>query len=234
MQRTRLTVAVAANALPALQEIEALYEAKRPDIDIVLSSGSSGTLMRQVREGAPFDIFLSANDEYTRRLASEGFLLPDSVRLYAEGKLVVIKAEQRPEPIPLIEELATEAFPVERLTIANPEHAPYGTAAREAFRNAGAWDRAEKFIVYGENVGQAFQYVSSGNADAGLVPLSLAIANGIAYREVTPGLYAPIVQSGGILAEREHVEFAREFMAFLSAPPAVSVFERYGYGVPEP
>jgi molybdate transport system substrate-binding protein len=208
-----LIVAAASDLAPAEQ---ALRQAAGAQLGFVLqfSYASSGVLAQQIRHGAPFDVYLSANEAFVSELARQRRLLPDSVRVYGEGRIALwskrgydtFDALLKPE--------------VRHIAIAHPDHAPYGAAARQALQKAGLWDRLKSKIVYAENVRQAYQFARSGNADAAIVSHSLG-GKPIAGSSL-------IRQAGGVVAGRPHVAESRQFLEWLCGPGGRAVLSRYG------
>jgi molybdate transport system substrate-binding protein len=214
-----LLVAAAAD----LASLEApLSQAVRDRLGFVLqfSFGSSGLLARQIANGAPFDVYLSADERFVRQLADEGKIAPASVKVYAIGRLALWSKHgyrtlddlRRPE--------------VRHVAIANPDHAPYGVAAREALRNAGLWPAVERKIVFGENVRQALQFAETGNADAALVAYSLVVKRGVL---VPASLHQPIRQAAGVVAASRQGALARRFLDFLLSPAGKAVLAQAGF-----
>lgn len=184
--------------------------------------GSSGMLARQVENGAPYDVFLCANEQLVQELAAQGKLLPDSLAAYATGRLGLWSARQTPA------DLAALLQPGIRLiAIANPQHAPYGAAARALLESAGLWSRLQPKIVLAENVRQAYEYASSGNADAVLTAWTLLWDKPGA--KLLPGNgQSPIRQSGAIVAGTRHEAQARAFMRFLLGSAGQSILRAHG------
>ncbi len=183
--------------------------------------GSSGMLAQQIRQGAPYDIYLSANETFVSELAASGHLLPDSVRTYALGRIALWSKTGAVRTLP---DLAKPG--VLHVAIANPAHAPYGVAARQALVHEGLWGVLERKIVYGENVRQAVQYAESGNADAAITAWSLVSDRGGVL--LPDAWHTPIRQGGGIVKGTRHLVEARRFMEFLASPAAVQLLGKYG------
>src|SRR5271166_1698960 len=170
-----ITVAAAADLNYALKELAARFEKKTGD-KVTLSFGSSGNLFAQIESGAPYDLFFSADEAYPKKLAAEGFAESASLHIYAIGHLVLwVPNGSGLDPQKLHMDLLLQSS-VQRIAIANPEHAPYGRAAKAALEHFGLQDRVAKKLVLGENISQAAQFVQSGNAQAGLIALSLAMS----------------------------------------------------------
>lgn len=197
-----------------------------------LTFGSSGALTRQIEAGAPFEVFLSAEASLVRRLAAAG-RTEGPGRIYGQGRLVFFaRTGSRVRPAGGTSELigALRDGRIRRLAIANPEHAPYGRAAREALTALGVWRLAEPRLVLGDSAAQAARFAMTGGADAGLLPLSLALgpelARAGAHARIDPTLHAPLVQTVVLLrgAGRE----ARAFFDFLASAPARAVLRDFG------
>ncbi len=197
-----------------------------------LTFGSSGALTRQIEAGAPFEVFLSAEASLAQRLASAG-RAEGPGRVYGQGRLVLFaRRGSRVRPAGGTAELvrALRDSRLQRLAIANPDHAPYGRAARETLRSLGVWEIASPRLVLGDSAAQAARFALTGGADAGLLPLSLALgpelARAGAHARIDPSRHSPLVQTAVVLrgASRE----ARAFFDFLAAPAARAVFREFG------
>jgi molybdate transport system substrate-binding protein len=228
-------IAAASDLQFALEELLTLAERQGLPRARV-SFGSSGNLSRQIAQGAPFELFLSADETYVHRLHEAG-LTVDAGRLYALGRLVLYQSRAAPTPaadVALREAIGSPA--VRRFAIANPEHAPYGRAARQALERLGLWDAVQPRLVIGENVSQAAQFVASGAAQAGLVALSVAQAPAFAaaghHRLVPEALHEPLRQR--MVLMRGASAGARQLFAFLGGPAAREVLARHGFGAPPP
>jgi len=218
-------VAVAANFTDAVKEIAAKFKA-RTGHDAVLSFGASGQFYTQIKEGAPFQILLSADDERPKKLIDDGLAVPESRFTYAIGKLVLwskdaslVKGE---------ETLQANAF--NKLSIANPTAAPYGAAAVETLKALKLYDAVQPKIVMGNTISQAFQFVDTGNAELGFVALAQLMPNAGGSRWMVPqNLYGEIRQDAVLLKSGANNEAAIAFLAFLKGTEAREVIERFGY-----
>jgi molybdate transport system substrate-binding protein len=227
---TPLTVAAAADLQFAFTEIAALFEA-RTGQPVTLVFGSTGQLAQQIENGAPFDLFAAANIAFVEELCDKGLVFDDSVALYAEGRIVL--AANREAGVAAVE-LADLLDPaIQQVAIANPEHAPYGMAAKEALVSAGLWETVEPKLVYGENVRQALQFVQTGDAQAGIVALSVAEAPEITWTLIDASLHSPLRQALGVTTTSSQPEAARAFAAFINSPEGRPIMQRYGFVLPE-
>ena len=213
-----LVVGAASSLEPSLRAFAEAFEAET-GVRVTLLPAASGTIARQIEEGAPIDVFASADPAYMERLAAGGFVEPGSVRSFGEGELVVVSTFSTRGSADWTAPLRS-VDRVRFVAIANPRTAPYGAAAVEALKGAGLWEALEPKVVYGESVAQALQFVRTGNADVGLVAASLVhdgLADGLAVYEVEPGLYEPIAEQVGIVSASEHRELAERFVEALAA-----------------
>lgn len=233
--RAEPLVAAAANVQGALDAIIAGYTAETGK-QVRVSYGSTGNLLRQIREGAPFDVFLSADEVSARALADEGLTM-GAAQVYAQGRLALlvpkggdVAADAQLAGL----KAALAAGTVGRFAIANPEHAPYGMRAREALEHEGLWDAVQPALVLGENVAQAVQFVTSGNADAGIAALSLALSPAVAAQTdhaVLPAeWHAPLTQSMVVLPRAD--ADAQGFATYLLGDAARVIWAANGYGLP--
>ena len=228
-------VAAASDLRFAIEEVAAAFERER-GARVKVSLGSSGNFRHQIAAGAPFELFLSADEEYVDALRREGHTV-DGGALYAIGRIVLFAPHGSPVvPEAELAGLATALREgrVDRIAIANPEHAPYGRAAREALQKRGLWDAARARLVLGENVSQAAQFAASGSAQAGLFAYSLVLSPAIGQRGrhvlLPETLHAPLRQRMVLL--RKAGATARDFYAYLQQPAARAIFRRHGFGLP--
>lgn len=228
-------VAAAANVQFALEEIADAFHAET-GIRIRLSLGSSGNLSRQIRQGAPYQLFLSADERYVKELARNGLTVDDGV-IYSVGRIAIIVPHGSPlKADGTLEDLRTALSDgrLKKFAIANPEHAPYGQRAEEALRHAGLWQGIRARLVLGENVAQAAQFATSSNAEGGIIASSLArwpaVAKLGAFALIPAGWHQPLHQRM-VLVKGAGPE-ARRFYEYLQQPPALAVFRNYGFETP--
>ncbi len=227
-------IAAASDLQASLPAITARFE-RETGRSVTLSFGSSGNFFSQLQNGAPFDVFLSADIDYPKRLESAGLAEPGTLYQYATGILVLwSRRESGVDVRKGLDVLTSER--VRRIAIANPEHAPYGRAAVEALRSAKLYERVRAKFVLGENVSQAAQFVQSGNAEAGLIPLALARSAALTaageYFTVPASLYPPIDQAAIVLRASRKKDAARAFVDYLKRPDIITALTDAGFGAP--
>ena len=220
-------VAVAANFTEPAREIAALFKQKTGN-EAVLSFGASGAFFTQITHGAPFEVFLSADEERPNVAVEQGFAVADSRFTYAIGKLVLWS-----RVVDVTDgEAALKAGKFAKLSIANPIAAPYGTAAVETMKALGVYDALRPKIVQGNSIAQAFQFVDTRNAEVGFVALAqlYGVTAGTRW-EVPSSLHAPIRQDAVLLKTGADNEASKAFLAFLKGPEAQAIIERFGYAL---
>ena len=218
-------VAVAANFTDAAQEIAAAFKLKTGH-DAILSFGASGLFATQISQDAPFEVFLSADDERPRKAVADGYGVPGTNFTYAIGKLVLWSKQ----PGVVQGEATLTGGGFDKLAICNPLAAPYGAAAVQTMRSLKLYDALEPKLVVGANITQAFQFVDTRSAEIGFVALSQVIADKAGSRWMVPqSLYAPIRQDAVLLKKGAGNPAATAFLAFLKGPEAKAVIEKYGY-----
>ena len=224
-----LYIAAASDLATCLPELERLFMQSRDGVKIKSSFGASGNFVAQIRKGAPFEVFMSADQRYPATLIEDGFALADTLTHYATGHIVMWSAQPLPDIQRGLMMLTQPRF--RHIAIANPDHAPYGQAAKRALEAAGIWSAIDHKLVRGENIAQALQFVQSGNAEIGIVALSLlkqpAFA-GTRYYEIPQHYYSPIRQYAVVTKRGDGSSLAREFVTFLLTPEAQAVFARFG------
>lgn len=229
----RITIAAAADLKFAMEEILVAFRQANPNDQIEVSYGSSGKFHTQIRQGAPFDLFFSADIAYPRMLAAEGFAAAET-RPYALGRIVLWSASRDASRMVLADLASTS---VRKVAIANPRHAPYGKRAEEALRAAGVWDKVASRLVMGENIAQTAQFVQSGNADVGIIALSLALNQELAarggYALIPDTLHQPLEQ-GFIVTRRAAANpLANKFADFMEHPEVRRILTRWGFTLPQ-
>ena len=217
-----------------LEELNRQFTNSHPAVTLRTSTGSSGNFFAQIRNGAPFDLFLSADMSYPKELIKAGAAEQSSLFQYAVGRLALWTVNTN---LALTNGLLALRDPtVKHIAIANPEHAPYGRAAREALRHAGLWDTLQPRLVLGENISQAAQFVQTGNADAGIVALSLVLSPRLTnvgrWVEVPPNTYPPLEQGAVLTRRGKDNSAASAYLKFLQSGQAREIFDRYGFRLP--
>ena len=228
-----ITVAAAADLQFAMQDIATRFQ-KETGKTVKLTYGSSGNFFQQIQNGAPFDIFFSANLDYAKKLDAAGLTEPGSYYQYAKGKIVIwVPKESKLDLTPGLKAFLDPS--VKKIAVANPQHAPYGQAAVAAMQNQNVYEKVKDRFVLGENISQTASFVVSGSADVGIVALSLALSPNMKdkgrYVEVPADEYPPIEQACVILGSSKNKETARQFMAFINTSAIADVLRSYGFDV---
>lgn len=229
-------IAAAADLRFALDEVLVLVAEQHPQVSTTVTYGSSGQFLQQISNGAPFDLYLSADAAYPRELVAAGLAEQDELFDYAVGRLALwVPDGSALDPGDGLSVLTDPR--VRRVSIANPEHAPYGVAAVAAMRAAGVHDDVADRLVLGENVSQAAEFVRTGQADAGVVALSLVLAEPTRdvgeWAEVPPELFPTLLQGGVVLGAAHDPAAARAVRDVLLGEPGREVLDRYGFARPE-
>ncbi len=225
-----ITVAAASDLSFAFKDIAAVFE-KETGIKIILSFGSSGMLAKQISEGAPFDLFFAADRKYIEDLSRNGHVISSSVERYARGVIVLALNKSPGIEVRNLKDLMKPG--IKNVAIANPDHAPYGRAAMEALKSAGLWDKLRDKLVYGENIRQTLQFIQTGNAQAGIVALSLVNVPEITYVMIDPSLHNPIDQTMGIVKTSGDTEASASFMRYVKGPVGSEIMKKYGFIIPQ-
>ena len=221
-------MAAAADLLFALRDIAPAFE-QAERVKVTLTFGSTGQLAQQIQQGAPVDVFFAANASYVDGLRAGGAVLADSVEPYAQGRIVLATHRGQPS-LTRLTDLARDE--VKRVAIANPAHAPYGMAAREALQSSGVWTKVQPKLVYGENIRQALQFLETRNVDAAIIALSVAQVPDVQYTVIAASLYRPIVQVAAVTTRSQHADLARAFIRFVNGPTGRPVMKRLGFLLP--
>jgi molybdate transport system substrate-binding protein len=228
-----ITVAAAADLQFAMQDVAARFQ-KETGKTVKLTYGSSGNFFQQIHNGAPFDVFFSANLDYAKKLDAAGLTEPGSYYPYAKGKIVIwVRNDSKLDLSSGMQALLDPS--IKKIAVANPEHAPYGQAAVAAMQNDKIYEKVKDKFVLGENISQTASFVVSGGADVGIVALALALSPNMKdkgrYVEVPAGEYPPIEQACVILASSKNKETARQFLAFIKTPAIGDLLRSYGFDV---
>jgi len=227
-----IRIAAAADLQFAMAELATQYQAKSGQ-SLDVTYGSSGNFFSQMQNGAPFDLFFSADIDYPRKLESLGFAEPGTLYLYAIGRIVLWAPADSKLDVTRGWDVLRDPG-VRKISIANPEHAPYGRAAVAALRTAGIYDQISGKLIYGENISQAAQFVQSGNAQVGVVALSLAISPAMSdgHRwEIPANLYPPIEQGVVVLKASKNKRAAISFLDFVKSDFGHTTLEKFGFSI---
>lgn len=231
-----IRVAAAADLKFALDEVIHAFHARQSSIRVTPIYGSSGSFHTQISQGAPFDIYLSADVAYVDRLIDAGLAERDSRFIYAFGRLVIWARKESPIDLENLGFSALTNESVRRIAIANPAHAPYGRAAEAALRGHALYDQVRDRLVLGENIAQAAQFVESGAAEIGIIALSLALSPAMQdhgkMRLIPLEDHPPLEQGGAVLTRSTDSEAARRFTAFLLGDEGRVILARYGFLLP--
>jgi len=223
-----LRVAAAADLSKAFIEIGSAYE-KETGKKVTFTFGSTGMFAKQLIEGAPFDLFAAANVKFVDEVLAKGRCASDTKALYARGRIVLYAKKGLPLPKTLAE-LSDPKFV--KIAIANPEHAPYGAAAKQAMEKAGVWDTLKPRLVFGENILQTKQFADSGNADVAIVALSLAIGEDTPFAEIPAEQHEPLDQMLVVCAPEARGEEARAFASWVGSEKGRGIMRRFGFLLP--
>jgi molybdate transport system substrate-binding protein len=230
-----ISVAAAANLKAVMADLKDGFEAEHPEAEVSVTTGASGNFFTQIQNGAPFDLFFSADRDYPQKVVAAGLGAPSGEVVYAIGKLVVWAP--RDSPLPLERKgIAAVADPaVKKLAIANPAVAPSGRAAEAALRAAGIYEAVKDRLVLGESVSQTAQFAHSGAADVALIPLSLTFAPELKdgkFVVVPPDTYPPQEQSAVVLKGAKEAALAQAFVGFVTSSKGRASLRKYGYSLP--
>ena len=230
-----LQIAAASDLTYCLDALNKAFVAHHPDADLKVSTGSSGNFFTQISQGAPFDVFLSADIQYPQKLIDSGAADKNSLTLYAVGRLALWTMSDKLDVNKGL--VILKDATVTRIAIANPEHAPYGKAAQAALEKTGLWNDIRKKIVLGENISQAAQYVETGNADVGLIAWSLLkgpTMQGRGKSWLLPLDAFPKLEQAAVLTTKgANSALAKQYMEFLRTDEAKTIFEQYGFTLPK-
>ncbi len=234
MRAQEIRVAAAADLKFAMQDVAAQYE-KRSGTKLDVTYGSSGNFFSQLQNGAPFDLFFSADIDYPRKLEAASLAEPGTLYEYAVGRIAIwTPADAKVDVTHLGWQTLLDPS-VQKISIANPEHAPYGRAAVAALEKAGIYEQVKAKLVYGENISQAAQFVQSGNAQAGIVAMALAVSPGMKDGkrwEIPADMHPPIEQAAILLKSAKNKDAARAFLEFVKSEAGRATLAKYGFTFP--
>ncbi|WP_159790785.1 molybdate ABC transporter substrate-binding protein [Sodalinema gerasimenkoae] len=225
-----LTVSAASDLRDVFPKIATLWEDKTGH-SVLFNFGSTGQLAQQIARGAPVDLFAAANRQFVEDLDREGLVFPETKALYGVGRITLWQREEDSLEISQLEDLLRPE--VTRVAIANPNHAPYGTAAREALKTAGLWEELQPKLVLGENISQTQHYAITGNVDVAIAALSISVEKPGQWVLIPDHLHHPLEQMLAVPKNAPHPEEAKQFAAFINGEQGRPLMEKYGFVVPE-
>ena len=229
-----IRVAAAADLKFAMQDVAAQFE-RQSGTKVDVTYGSSGNFFSQLQNGAPFDLFFSADIDYPRKLEAAGFAEPGTLYEYAVGRIAIWTPADAKVDVRRLGWKALLSPSVQKISIANPEHAPYGRAALAALQKAGIYEQVKTKLVYGESISQAAQFVQSGNAQAGIVAMSLAVSPGMKEGkrwEIPVDMHPSIEQTAILLRSSKNKASARAFLEFVKSEAGRATLGKYGFTIP--
>ena len=224
-----ITVAAASDLMQAFEEIGREFESAHKT-KVVFVFGSTGLLTKQIENGAPMDLFAAANVSYIDQLEQKGLIIPDTKAIYGRGRITLWTNADSNLRLEGIADLARPE--VTRIAIANPDHAPYGLAARQALETVGIWERVKPKLVYGDNIRQTLQYAETGNVDVAIVALSLSLQSRGRWTLIPEELHKPIDQALAVIKSTQNEATARAFATFVKGQQGQAILQKYGYSVP--
>ena len=229
-----VSIAAAADLSFCLEDINTAFKKAHPGADLKVSSGSSGNFTTQIKNGAPFEVFLSADVAFPRELIKAGLADESTLTIYAVGRIVLWTST--PDKVDVtrgFDLLRDPDGPVKKLAVANPDHAPYGRAAKEALQHEKLWEAVQTRLVTGENIAQTAQFVETGNADAGFVALALVLSPRLSqtgkWWEVPADTYNKLEQAVVLTKAGANNPLAKAYIEFLKTGEARAIFDRYGF-----
>jgi molybdate transport system substrate-binding protein len=222
-------VAAASGLYHAFSEIGEQFEAET-GTEVVFSFGSTGQFTQHIREGASYDLFAAAQESYIDQLNEEDLIDESTRRLYAYGRIGFMYEGDIPDGMTPDDLLSDE---VEQIAIANPSHAPYGMAARQALETWGIWEEVEDKLVFGDNIRQTVQYVEAGNADTAISALALSYETNLSFDLIDETLHEPLAQSLAVPTASEHPEEAALLIEFIFSEAGRTIMESYGFTPPD-
>lgn len=230
----KISIAAASDLKFAMDEIVMLYKKSNPTDEINAIYGSSGKFFTQIQQNAPYDLYFSADISYPNRLTAEGFAV-GQVKPYAIGRIVLWAPKTKFDASKMTLQSLVNAD-IRHIAIANPKHAPYGKRAEEALKSVDVWNKVESKLVYGENISQTAQFIQTGNAEVGIIALSLALSTELStqgsYWIIPENLHQPLEQGFVLTKRAEHNQLAKKFSQFITTSEVRKVMAKYGFILP--
>ncbi|MPW24449.1 molybdate ABC transporter substrate-binding protein [Alkalibaculum sp. M08DMB] len=228
--KQELTVAAASDLTKAFTEIGIAFD-KAHNSSITFSFGSTGNLSEQIANGAPFDVFAAANESIINDLDTKGFIVSDTKSLYGLGRIGIATLKDSSFETSTLDDLLNPDIKI--IAMANPDHAPYGLASKQAIVSAGLWDKLEPKIVYGKNISEAMTFITTGNADAGFIALSLKDDSILNFNIIDSNMHNPLNQAIAVVKASNKQDLAREFINYVNSSDGQAIMSKYGFIPPE-
>lgn len=229
LQKTELTIAAAADLTSAFTELGQNFE-KATNSKVVFSFGSTGNLAEQIQNGAPFDVFAAANVKVIEELKEKNLILPDTQQLYAIGRIGTATPISSSLQIKDLKDLLSPE--IKKIAIANPDHAPYGLAAKQALEAAGLWEQVKDKLVYGKNIQDTLTLILTGNADTGIIALSIAKKKEVDFQIIDDGLHKPLKQAIAVIKGTKNEKLSRKFIDYVNGEEGRTIMKKYGFVLP--
>lgn len=230
VDKFEINIAAASSFTLAFSEIGKLFE-DETGTKVIFSFGSTGQLADQIENGAPFDVFASANKMFIEKLDKKDLLINNSKMIFALGRIGIATRADSPFAIEAIDDLLK--LDVVKVAIANPDHAPYGLAAKQALETANVWKEIESKLVFGRNISDTLTYIETGNTEAAIIALSLVKESEVNFTLIDEEMHAPLEQMIAIVSRTKHQQQSMEFIEFIRGPIGKPVMESYGFVVPK-
>lgn len=228
-EKKEITVAAAASLTKAFTEIGTAFE-NANNCKVTFSFGATGTLSEQIVNGAPFDVLAAADESTIEKLDKSGNIISDTKQPYAVGRLGIATLKTNSIKVNTIEDLLKPE--IKKIAIANTETAPYGMAAKQAIEKAGLWEKLEPKLVYGKNISDTLSLVTTGNAEAGFVSLSLK-NDTLNFTIVDSNMHEPIRQAMAVVKNAKEEEMGRKFIEFVKSKDGQEIMSKYGFDSPD-
>jgi molybdate transport system substrate-binding protein len=225
----KIYVAAAADLYKAFTELGKIYK-NETGTEVVFNFGSTGLLAEQIKQGAKFDLFAAADSKYIDDLRKEGLIVPNTKKLYAVGRIVLWTKKESKFKLSGLKDLLKPE--INKIAIANPNHAPYGIAAKQALVNSRLWDRIKPKLVFGENVKGTQQLAETGNADVAIIALSLAVGSDGKYKLISSKLYKPMKQFIAVIKSSKQIDTAKKFENFIGSVEGRTLMKKHGFILP--
>ncbi|PKM57552.1 MAG: molybdate ABC transporter substrate-binding protein [Firmicutes bacterium HGW-Firmicutes-3] len=228
-EKGELTVAAASDLTKAFTDLGTAFEASN-NCTVTFSFGSTGMLAEQIMNGAPFDVFAAANEIIITDLDEKGFILSDTIQLYALGRIGLTTLKDSKFEVRTMDDLKNPEIKV--IAIANPDHAPYGLAAKQAIETADLWDILEPKMIFGKNISETLSYLTTGNADVAFIALSLKDEATLDFNLIDSDMHEPLRQAMAVVKDTQNEVLARAFIDYVNGPEGKEIMQKYGFVTP--